>query len=446
MKTPWASIAKIEVEGVHSGTGFLVTKNYVLTALHVVADKTTGRPFSDIILRFYPNAEHDNAGDVVETKAQIVQDLWNIQQDFALLECDRVPPSAEPLVLSDRCQPFQECSSPGFALQKDTGFTVTGKISSLNDPVEAGVTAIGIQFDFGSGVLMKGHSGAPVIARGRAVGLLRTAFQDEADKTMGGIVHATSIQQVVAFCNRDHPGVLGYSSYVQWPAPLRTHSRILADRKEEFEVFEAMITGQRRERVLLLEGKSGSGKTVLANELAAYARGIGVQTAQADCKGCPPIDSIFRSILFDLRPEILRTAASAVGDSRFVKMVDDLSDLARPALIALDTWQESSDEVRRWVEQVFLRDLARMPGALLLISGREVPSPPATWADLAVVCKLAPITSPEEWFEYAQRKSPKIARDEVTTITKAARGMPNVIDGLLDGLREDKATALGSGG
>ena len=68
MKTPWASIARIEADGVHSGTGFLVTRKYVLTALHVVADET-GRPFPGILLRFDTNAEYGDNSKVFETKA-----------------------------------------------------------------------------------------------------------------------------------------------------------------------------------------------------------------------------------------------------------------------------------------------------------------------------------------------------------------------------------------
>jgi hypothetical protein len=286
MRTPWASIAKIEVDGAHSGTGFLVTKNLVLTALHVVADKT-GRPFPRILLRFDTNAEYSDGGTVFETKAHIVEGCWSIEHDFVLLECANPPPS-KPLNISDRCRQLDDCFSPGFASQNPSGFTVIGNISSLNDPINGGDTAIGIQFRFGSGLLMKGHSGAPVFVNERVVALLRTAFLDEKEKTMGGIVHAISVARVVEFCNQRSPGLLAYHVPITWPGPSATHNRILADRKEEFEVFERMVTGQSNERVLLLKGESGYGKTDLADELVRYARGLGLQVVQADCKGCLP--------------------------------------------------------------------------------------------------------------------------------------------------------------
>jgi len=437
VKTPWASIARIEVDGAHSGTGFLVTRKHVLTALHVVAD-ATGRPFPGILLRFDTNAEYGDNSKVFETRAHIEEGLWSAEYDFALLECDQAPPS-EPLGLSDRCQQLDPCSSAGFAIQKPSGFTVIGDIASLNDPMAGGVTAIGIQFQFGSGVLMKGHSGAAVFVNNRVVGLLRTAFLDDSKRTMGGIVHATSIQQVVAFCNRLKPGLLAYHSPIVWPAPLPTQGRILADRRAEFEIFTRMITGQSKERVLLLKGESGSGKTVLSNELMEYARGLRVEVARADCKGCPSMDSILATLLFDLPPGFLPETEKAVGALRFFKMIEDLIALDRPLLIALDTWQDSSEEVRKWIEQRLLPGVPRMPGVVALIGGHEVPKPAQTWGDFAAPRQLEPITSAEDWFEYTQRRWPSVSipKERVETITLAVgpMGRPNVIDGLLDGLQ-----------
>ena len=437
MKTPWASIARIEADGVHSGTGFLVTRKHVLTALHVVADET-GRAFPGILLRFDTNAEYGDNSKVFETKAHIEEGLWSTEHDFALLECDQAPPS-EPLSLGDRCQQRDPCSSAGFAIQKPSGFTVIGDIASLNDPMAGGGTAIGIQFRFGSGVLMKGHSGAAVFVNNRVVGLLRTAFLDDSKRTMGGIIHATSIQQVVAFCNRLRPGLLAFHPPILWPNPLPTQVRVLADRREEFEIFVRMITGQSKERVLLLRGESGSGKTVLANELMEYAKGLGLQVAKADCKGCPSVDSILATLLFDLPSGFLPETERAVGALRFSKMIEDLTALDRPLLIALDTWQDSSEEVRKWIEQWLLPGVPRMPGLVAMIGGHNVPKPAQTWGDFAALRQLEPITSAQDWFEYTQRKWPPVGipKERVETITLAVgpRGRPNVIDGLLDGLQ-----------
>ena len=142
MKTPWASIAKIEVGGKHSGTGFLVSGKCVLTALHVVAEKKTGRPFPGLRLEFNTNAEFADGSKLFRTNAHIVKDCWSLDHDFALLQCDDVSPLSKPLNLSDRCHQLDDCLSPGFAIQDPSGFNAIGTISSLNDPTESGGTAM----------------------------------------------------------------------------------------------------------------------------------------------------------------------------------------------------------------------------------------------------------------------------------------------------------------
>jgi hypothetical protein len=170
-----------------------------------------------------------------------------------------------------------------------------------------------------------------------------------------------------------------------------------------------------------------------------YARGLRVEVARADCKGCPSMDSILATLLFDLPPGFLPETEKAVGALRFFKMIEDLIALDRPLLIALDTWQDSSEEVRKWIEQRLLPGVPRMPGVVALIGGHEVPKPAQTWGDFAAPRQLEPISSAEDWFEYTQRRWPSVSipKERVETITLAVgpMGRPNVIDGLLDGLQ-----------
>jgi hypothetical protein len=285
---------------------------------------------------------------------------------------------------------------------------------------------------------MKGHSGAAVFVNNRVVGLLRTAFLDESEKTMGGIVHATPIQSVVEFCNRRIPGLLAFHPPVRWPRGISAESPILADRKEEFAIFVGMITGTSKKRVLLLQGESGSGKTVLANELADYARRLGLYVARADCKGTPALDSVIESLLLDVRG-VLANADAAQGASRLSEIIEDLAALDRPFLLALDTWQESSEPVRKWIGQTLLPNLPRLPGVVVLIGGqKDLPDAKSKrWEELAESRHLKPIDSAQDWFDYSRRKWPSATIDQshVQAITIVATGKPNVIDGYLDVLQ-----------
>ncbi len=445
LKTPWASIAKIAVDGEHSGTGFLVTRQHVLTALHVVADKS-GQPFERIIMRFFPDAEFGDGSPVFETDARFIEEWSSISEDFAVLEClNPLPEQLKPLHLGGACRTEERFSSPGFGIAKLTGFTAIGTVSSSNDPFEGGVTVIGLQFDSGSGLPVKGHSGAPVIVNGCVVGLLRTAFLDEQELSSGGIVHAVRIQQVVLAC-----GDLLKSAAtgpIRWPAlPSPSRAPVLADRKPEFELFQRMITGQSASRVLLLEGTTNSGKSVLSKELVKYARSLPIAVAYVDLKGCPELNGIFGAMVLDLGDEILPTARLAAGEPGLSQIIADLGGLNRPLLVALDTWEKSSDQTRNWIETQFLARLARMPGVVVLIAGQEVPDSglDSQWSSLAVHRPLGPIYSVDDWMDYSHRKWPAggFTRDHVEALAGAGEGIPGVISPSLARFIEPKHAAL----
>ncbi len=458
MKTPWASIAKIKVDGIHSGTGFPVTERHILTAFHVVGEPETGAIGRDIKVCFFPHCEFDDNSPPVECLASVLEERSSVKHDFALLECREVPKPARPLPLSDQCHVFVECSSPGFAIEKPNGFAPMGKVASLNEPMKREAIALGLQFDFGGGVRMKGHSGAPVLVNGMVVGLLRTAFLDEAEKTIGGILHAARISDVIAHSG----GLLTCAAVsamaalpppaIRWPQsvpPERTP--ILANRKEEFQIFEEMITGQRRERVLLLQGTSDSGKTKLCNELRARAKQLGLLHSSVDLKGCPTKSEIFHSLQTDIGSAILGSSSRTDGDGRFCRLIDDFRQLAQPAVLFFDTWEKSSHEMRDWIEKQFLPRLDKMPGVVVLIGGQEVPDPEINhWGDVAVHRPLGPIKSTDDWFDYTQRKWPgkPVNRHHVEALALAADGNPGAIYRslvkVLEGLRTQTQSAGGA--
>ncbi|HEY6345751.1 MAG TPA: serine protease [Bryobacteraceae bacterium] len=429
VQTRWASIGRIEVDGKHSGTGFLVAGNYLLTALHVVADKDTGQPYPDIRVYFDQNSEFQDGSKMVETDASIARGLWSIQHDFALLECTNIPDRATPLRLSDRCLPFDNCSAPGFAIQKPSGFTVSGHVSSLNEPMPRKTTALGVQFHFGSGVRMRGHSGAPLLVRERAVGLLRTAFEDDVKVSAGGIVHATSIRDVVASCNVVASGLLSCRAVVQWPSLGPTESRLLlADRKAEFELFQRMITGKSTERILLLEGESGFGKSTLMDELMNYAQPLGVAVGRADCKGGASLSDVFDSLLFSLPQALFPQTRETAGNQRFFVMADEIADLERPVVLQIDTWEDAGDPIRQWVTKTLFPAVPANPGLVVVIAGNSKVEPltKACPAGLCARHPLKPILSTDDWHDYAVRRWPNtgLTTDHITALVLRNRGIP----------------------
>jgi hypothetical protein len=448
-RTPWASIARIEVDGIHSGTGFLVSGNLVVTALHVVADKLTGRPFPRIRLHFNVGAEFDHLNGVFQTDATIKNDLQSIDHDFVILECAKIPPCATPLRLSDRARPFDPCICPGFANQDPSGFTAIGEISSLNDPMPNGRAALGVQLKLGSGVVMKGHSGAPLFVRDRVVGLLRTAFLDDDERSSGGIVHATASQHIVEVCNRLSPDLLACRVSVRWPAVAGPHPLLLADRKTEFELFQEMITGRTRERILLVQGPSGSGKSTLMRELAVFGDPLGLLVGVADFKGGLPLSEIILSLLMSLPETLLPATRASEGAQQFSVMLDELADMERPIILMFDNWQDSGEDVRRWIINKVLPAVPTTPSLIVVIGGQNVQDvrkqlrPESTRFS-----ELQPITSTDDWHDYSRRKWPKAAltRDHIQAVTFAGNGLPHIIDQTLEAFQTRLSQDVSLGG
>ncbi len=434
MKTPWASIARIEVGGAHSGTGFLIGPGYVVTALHVVGTPE-GRPSGKIKLFFNLDAEYEDGSPVFETLATIVDGLWDHGHDFAVLQCTDPPPRSKPLPHTARCQQYQKFMSPGFALENPKGFTGNGQISSENEPGNTAGPVIGLLFDFGCGILMRGHSGAPVVVDGRVVGLLRTAYLDRQEKTLGGLVQATSIHHVLQCCQEHSPTLLRYRPDITWPAPNPHKAPVVADRKQEFQDFERMITGQSKQRVLLLQGTSGTGKSIVVEEFDRYARSLGIVVAAADLKGAPTTEQIFTSLLVSSGGDVFRRAESEQGARRLFTLAEELETLERPILLVFDNWQQSPDDLRKWMKNVVFPRLDTMPHISVLITGHEVPEPgSASWKEFAVIHQLESIPSTEDWYEYYQRKDPTIpiTKDNIESLLLTNEGVPpSVISALL---------------
>jgi hypothetical protein len=296
----------------------------------------------------------------------------------------------------------------------------------------SGGTALGVQLKLGSGVRLKGHSGAPIFVRDRVVGLLRTAFLEDDQRSSGGIVHATAIQHIVEFCNRLSPGLLACRVSVRWPMVTNTRSPLLlADRKAEFELFQEMITGRSQERILLLQGESGSGKSTLMRELAAFGDPLGLFTCVVDFKGSQPLTAIILSVLTSLPETMLPETRSSKAAEQFSEMLDEFADLERPIVLMLDNWQDSGEDVRRWIATKLLPTVPKTPSLIVLISGQSVQDiRNPSWPELSHFRELKPITLAEDWFDYSLRKWPRTAltRDHIEAVTFLGGGLPHIID------------------
>ncbi|MFH0824754.1 MAG: serine protease, partial [Pseudomonadota bacterium] len=295
------AIARIEVgtpqTGQRFGTAFLVHGNYVLTALHCVADRGVDPPqfmSGPIMLRFPDRV----------TQAAVVSDCWDRSKDFVLLKCDQ-PPDEEALHLAELNE--SEGQETGSAVRWQThGWPSTNPVDPMDFAGEVrtaigrvgGVEAIQL-FSFeaaaGVGAQVPGLSGAPVIVNGAVVGLLRSALTDAEGKSQAGALYACPVSQILLKCAGFLPmpdPVWGLPGLPRWDLPSEPFRYLSPYRKEEAELFFGRNDAVRRlydtvmdpdtDPIILFYGQSGVGKSSLLdaglqprlewNRLVRYAR------------------------------------------------------------------------------------------------------------------------------------------------------------------------------
>lgn len=225
------------------------------------------------------------------------------------------------------------------------------------------------------------------------------------------------------------------SRVIEWPAPSRDYVSPLADRKNEFTLFEKIITGQTPKRILLLRGVSNTGKTVFLTELLTYAKQLNLSAVSLDFKGCPSMDELFETMRLDLGPQILRESHSAKGTARFYEFISDLQHLSGPLVLFFDTYQEASADSQKWIEGQLLPRLDKAPAVVVVIGGQQVPAHDKhVWRVMVEACELLPIETVEDWLEYSERRwqKPNVNADQVKTLTLATGGNPGQLSALLE--------------
>ena len=222
---------------------------------------------------------------------------------------------------------------------------------------------------------------------------------------------------------------------VRWPASDAPYVWGLADRKEVSIVFEEMAAGTSTKRILLVSGSSNRGKTALVEELLSYAGRFRVTSARVDLKGCPSLDDVFETMKLDLGPHILSGAWSAKGTTRLYALMGDLQKLTAPLLLVFDTYEQATDETRKFVETQLLPRIHRAPGLIVVISGQKVPERGApSWWQFTERKELEPISKPSDWLDYAHKKwgSGCVLPSDVEVLARATGGDPGQLSALIE--------------
>ena len=225
---------------------------------------------------------------------------------------------------------------------------------------------------------------------------------------------------------------------VRWPSPASNYEWPIADRRDPIAVFQRMVTGQISQRILLLPGASGTGKSILLSEFIAYARHLNLAVTSLNFKGCPSLDEVFEAFRLDLGRDILRESYAASGTARFSQFLSDLQRLSSPLVFFFDTYEQASVDTQKWIEGQLLPRLDRISAIDVVISGQAVPDYDAhSWRNLVEFRELSPIGL-DDWLEFSRRKwqGREVKADYIQALTLATGGNPGQMSALLETLVE----------
>lgn len=221
------------------------------------------------------------------------------------------------------------------------------------------------------------------------------------------------------------------SPLVAWPMP-RDHQPDLADRTEqEWPAIRELLAGRARQRILMYQGGSGLGKTLLLNEAQRYARALGIPTVRVDLKASG-LNAEFIHDQFDLELSNLLPNFSAASRKTVQTLRKDLRALRRPVLVMFDSYEAiaGNTPLEEWLGLHFLPEVETALGLVVIVAGQRLPEVQhATWRDQTRCLSLKPITEAEHWQHWLARRHPGTAGwgTHLPTLLLATQGMPSTM-------------------
>ncbi len=225
-----------------------------------------------------------------------------------------------------------------------------------------------------------------------------------------------------------------------WSEPDLTHVLPVADRRPDFAIVRDALAGQTSERIFLFEGPSSSGKTYFLNEIINYADKVGLPWTRFDFKGAQPIESFYLKVILELKELLPRTSASD-SEAPLRELADDLGELETPVLFVLDTFEKATEDASHWVSSMFLPQVRKLPGVVVVVAGQRVPDESQyPWRTLAEHRKLGPIREVDDWDDYQQRVHERVLlpRNELNALIQGTRGNVGSMRQMLDNIAEQR--------
>lgn len=210
---------------------------------------------------------------------------------------------------------------------------------------------------------------------------------------------------------------------VAWPQTVDFTPNI-ADRAEnEWPAILQLLSGGTPQRILLLQGESGIGKSDLLVQARRYAEQVGIPVFHVNFKVHTERDKVlehFRGVFAHSFPNLSRERLNT-------SLLGDLRTLRRPVLITLDAYEFAAENtpLADWVNEALLQEVARCPAIAVIVAGQRVPNPDASWRDLQRHLRLRAIRDGDAWKQWVSKQYPALDADTVVPIVlQLTKGVP----------------------
>jgi hypothetical protein len=214
------------------------------------------------------------------------------------------------------------------------------------------------------------------------------------------------------------------------------------DRQEAIELFHRLMQVGGGLRVLRLEGEAKMGKTHLMTQvyqqLAQQEYGACCVLLDLRSPGQTPLDLLYdvcdlgggrdafpgyhaayekwmnrpkvqvsglRALFarVDVRSPDQEDETQRITRSLVSEFVEDLRALSdTPTLLLFDAVERASESLQRWLTDVFLVRLCSLSHVRIVVAGRSVPDPCASYAHVCQSCRLQPVRDEEAYISFCR--------------------------------------------
>ena len=221
----------------------------------------------------------------------------------------------------------------------------------------------------------------------------------DSEDELNGLLHW--VAQRVGVANPEFPTV-------RWPVPTPFRPNLADRAKEEWPAVVELLASGSRHRILLCEGASGLGKSVLVRQAAAYAKSLGVAVALVDFKGGPrDVFGILGQLDLEISDQLPNFSREGANKPHLLRR--DLRTLRQPVLVIFDTYEDVANNanIADWLNHQFFNEVETALGLAAIVAGQQVPDyGKAGWRYLVRHLLLKPITEIEHWAPWVDQHYP----------------------------------------